>query len=56
MAQLLHDNLQQLLVGAKFNLTLLAGSVKIAEDQQTAEKVIEILDKVIDQSRLLTTE
>lgn len=56
MAQLLHDNLQQLLVGAKFNLTLLAGSVKIAEDQQTAEKVIEILDKVIEQSRLLTTE
>ena len=56
MAQLLHDNLQQLLVGAKFNLTVLADSLKAAEDQQTTEKVIDILDSVLDQSRLLTTE
>ena len=56
MAQLLHDNLQQLLVGAKFNLTLLEESVEAEEDKHTAQKVIEILDKVLEQSRLLTTE
>jgi len=56
MAQLLHDNLQQLLVGAKFNLSLLANRVSAAENRDGALEVIDIIDEVISHSRALTAE
>lgn len=56
MAQLLHDNLQQLLVGAKFNLSLLANRLATDGDRDITKMVTEIIDKVLDQSRSLTAE
>ena len=56
MAQLLHDNLQQLLVGAKFNLSVLADRLKQSENSERAKEVIEILDEMLQQSRSLTAE
>ena len=38
MAQLLHDNLQQLLVGAKFNLSLLADGVSSSKNRAAFRK------------------
>lgn len=56
MAQLLHDNLQQLLVGAKFNLSLLADGVSSSENRAGVQEIMEIIDEVISHSRALTTE
>jgi signal transduction histidine kinase len=56
LAELLHDNLQQLVVGAKFNLTVLRDGLEHSEQKEQAGKIMEIVDLVIDHSRLLTAE
>ena len=55
LAQVLHDHLQQLLVGAKFGLEVLAR--RVAQDQVTSvEQVRDLLDESIAASRSLTME
>lgn len=56
MAQVIHDNLQQLLVGAKFNASIIARRTSDAEDRESAEDMIQLLDEAIQQSRLLTAD
>lgn len=51
LAQILHDGLQQILVGAKYRL----GSVKSGEDaNHLASEVVKIIDEAIEISRTLT--
>lgn len=55
LAQVLHDNLQQLLVGAKFNLNVLCR--RLSETQRAiVEEVENLLDESISVSRSLTVE
>lgn len=56
MAHMLHDNLQQLLVGAKFGVSILADHVTEDEDRDCAKEVIEVLNEAIHQSRMLTAD
>jgi PAS domain S-box-containing protein len=53
LAQVLHDGLQQILVGAKYRLALLERSGEI---QQTTAQVAELIDDAIETSRSLTAE
>jgi signal transduction histidine kinase/ActR/RegA family two-component response regulator len=53
MAQVLHDSLQQILVGAKFRLALMQRS---QNPIQVASEVSDIIDEAIDISRSLTAE
>jgi len=55
LAQVLHDHLQQLLVGAKFGLELLRRKAK-GEQLQAVHQVNELLDQSIRASRSLTVE
>ncbi len=55
LAQVLHDNLQQLLVGAKFRLSVLSRSSDDLARQASAE-VQDLLDESIECSRSLTGE
>jgi len=55
LAQILHDHLQQLLVGAKFNVSILKGKLS-GEDLETALQVQGLLDESIGISRSLTAE
>ncbi len=56
LAQLLHDHLQQLLVGARFNLGVLRG--RLAEEKQNnqLDQVDQLLVESIDTSRTLAVE
>lgn len=56
LAQVLHDHLQQLLVGAKFNLSVLRGQLPRDEMRQTAQQVEGLLDESLAASRSLTVE
>jgi len=56
MAHLLHDNLQQLLVGVKLNVSYLAGKITSKEDHDTAIEVVKALDEVISQSQMLASD
>jgi PAS domain S-box-containing protein len=56
LARVLHDHLQQLLVGAKFGASVIRGRAKTKEVQQTAEQVVEALDEAIMASRSLSAE
>jgi len=56
MAHMLHDNLQQLLVGAKLNVSTLASRITSADDSESARMVVEALDEAIRQSQLLATD
>ena len=56
MAHLLHDNLQQLLVGAKFGVSILADHAQNSEDLACAREVTETLNEAIHQSRMLTAD
>lgn len=56
IAHLLHDNLQQLLVGAKFHLSLLANRLETDENHISIVEITEILDKVLELSQSLTAE
>jgi PAS domain S-box-containing protein len=53
LAQVLHDGLQQILVGAKYRLALLERGGEI---QQTTAQVAELIDDAIETSRSLTAE
>ena len=55
MARVLHDHLQQLLVGAKFRLTVLGRHADTVVQQATRE-VERLLDDAIQSSRSLTAE
>ena len=52
LAKILHDHLQQLLVGAKFNLATVRGR----SDRPAVERVTGILDEAITTARTLTAE
>lgn len=56
LARILHDHLQQLLVGAKFNLNTLPGRLSDSELLQTVRQVDELLDQSLATSRSLTIE
>jgi PAS domain S-box-containing protein len=56
IAQLLHDNHQQLLVAAKLNVEMLTNESYDAEINRTARHVLDILDQAIDITRSLTME
>ena len=55
MARILHDHIQQLLVGAKFRLTIL-GRAGDEVFNQGCQEVAQLLDESIDASRSLTAE
>jgi PAS domain S-box-containing protein len=55
MARILHDHLQQLLVGAKFRMIVLGNHSDFLV-QQTIEEVGQLLDESIQASRSLTAE
>lgn len=56
LAQVLHDHLQQLLVGAKMRLSFLDIEAPAEGDQKTLAVVREALDEAIEASRSLTVE
>jgi PAS domain S-box-containing protein len=53
LAQVLHDGLQQILVGAKYRLALLG---RRSDSKQTVSEVAGIIDDAIETSRSLTAE
>ncbi len=56
LAKVLHDHLQQVLVGAKFHLGILRSQIPDANLRQTVQKVNELLDESLAASRSLTVE
>ena len=56
LAQVLHDGLQQLLVGAKFRLALLERAARDKDARQAAKEVSDLIDDSIETSRSLTAE
>ncbi|MCX5682782.1 MAG: response regulator, partial [Planctomycetota bacterium] len=56
LAKVLHDHLQQLLVGAKFGVGALRGQMKTKAQQQIIQQLGEILDEAIKAARSLTAE
>jgi len=56
LARLLHDHLQQLLVGAKFNIGVVKGRAKTRNLRQAAQQVDDLLDEAIKESRSLAHE
>jgi len=55
LAQVLHDHLQQLLVGAKFGLDVLHRKVP-DDDREGVAQVAELIDEALNASRSLTVE
>jgi len=55
IAKILHDHLQQLMVGAKLNQELLIGSIDDAH-KPMAEIVLDLINRAIRESRSLTAE
>jgi len=53
LAQVLHDGLQQILVGAKYRLATTRRSKNM---QQVSDRVVELIDEAIETSRSLTVE
>ncbi|MCL5099055.1 MAG: response regulator [Candidatus Omnitrophica bacterium] len=56
LARILHDHLQQLLVSAKYHLEILRRPCNSKITQDTARRVIELMDESIQTSRSLTME
>lgn len=56
LSALLHDHLQQLLVGAKFRLTVLGNKADDDATKQGAKEVENLIDESIKSSRSLTAE
>lgn len=56
LAQILHDNLQQMLVAAKINLSRVRGQLTDAKHKTGAAQVDKLLDESIEASRQLTIE
>ncbi len=56
LAQILHDHLQQLLVGAKFSVSMLRGQAHDDQLRQSLRQVDDLLNDSITASRSLTVE
>jgi PAS domain S-box-containing protein len=56
IAQVLHDNHQQLIVAAKFRVEILQGDTYCSNANEVARQVLEILDQALAASRSLTME
>lgn len=56
LAKILHDDLQQLLVGAKFSLGMVRNQVKDEKLLQAVQRVSDLLDQSVATSRSLTME
>jgi PAS domain S-box-containing protein len=56
VASILHDHLQQLLVGAKFGTSVLRGQLGEESQRQALQKVDTLLDESLETSRNLTIE
>lgn len=56
LAQILHDHLQQILVGAKFGVSLIRSRAKDRELQQNADELARTLDEAISASRSLSAD
>jgi PAS domain S-box-containing protein len=56
VAQVLHDHLQQLLVGAKINSEILSAHLGTGNNKMVAEKIETLIDQSIKVSRSLTAE
>jgi PAS domain S-box-containing protein len=56
LAQAMHDDLQQLLVGAKLYAETLAGSVQKASLKESARRLVQFLNEAIESARSLTFE
>ncbi len=56
LAEVLHDNLQQLLVGARFNTSIVSGQVSGETLRDSLRQVDELLGQAIEVSRSLTVE
>lgn len=56
LAQILHDNLQQLLVGATFHVKVLKDALKSRTLRQTLGQLSETLTEALEVSRAMTTE
>lgn len=56
MASMLHDNLQQLLAGAKFTFSIVEENITDEENKKYAKKGIKIVSEAIDQARMLTMD
>jgi len=56
LARVIHDHLQQLLVGAKLNLAALAPKTAARSQRQAADRVTAILDEAIREARSLTAD
>lgn len=56
LAQVLHDHLQQLLVGARFNMSIAEGQIDSPAVRQTLTQVDELLGQALEVSRSLTIE
>lgn len=56
LAQILHDHLQQILVGAKFGVSLIRSKAKDRELQQNADELARTIDEAISASRSLSTD
>lgn len=56
IAQVLHDNHQQLIVAAKFRIELLQAESSSSKMHEVGQQVLEILDQALEVSRSLTME
>jgi DNA-binding NarL/FixJ family response regulator/signal transduction histidine kinase len=56
LAQILHDHLQQLLIGAKFSTTVIRNKARTKELQRAAEQLSDTLNEAILATRSLTAE
>ena len=56
MAHIVHDNLQQLIVGAKLNVATITSRISREEDRETTKMVVEALDEAIRQSQMLASD
>lgn len=56
LAQILHDDLQQLLVGASFDVETLAGKVRESPLRETLGRLSETIAEALDVSRTMTQE
>ncbi len=56
LAQILHDHLQQLLVGAKFNIGILRNQLNEAGQREALKQVDDLLSESLRTSRSLTAE
>ncbi len=56
LAKVLHDHLQQLLVGARFNVAIAQGQIDEPQVRRSLDHVNELLDESMQASRSLTAE